>query len=315
MTRDMSSVPRFRYRRMARIAVPLGAAGATAVVGIAAYTARVINTAPKRTWRNDYVFTPWELQAPHEPVEFVAPDGVTLRGWWLANAESDKVIVCCTGHRGAKHELLGIGTALWRAGNTVLLFDFRGCGDSDPAPISLGHHEEQDVEAALTFARRRMPTARLGIVGYSMGGAIAILVAAFDTSIEVVVADSAFANIQGVIAFAYQHYRLPSGPITKVTDWITRWRYGYPFSAVRPVDAVARIAPRPLLIIHGGRDAVTPVDHAYQLFSAAGEPKELWIIPEARHCGAYFVDRQLYVERVAGFLADAFEGHPAAESA
>jgi fermentation-respiration switch protein FrsA (DUF1100 family) len=51
-----------------------------------------------------------------------------------------------------------------------------------------------------------------------------------------------------------------------------------------------------------------PVDHAHELFAAAGEPKELWIVPETRHCGAYFRERAEYVERVTRFFQRALPG-------
>ena len=86
---------------------------------------------------------------------------------------------------------------------------------------------------------------------------------------------------------------------------MTRWRYGYPFQAVRPLDAVAKIAPRPLLLIHGTADTVIPVVHSYRLYEAAGDPKELWIFEGAQHCGGYFADRPAYVQRVAEFFAKA----------
>jgi fermentation-respiration switch protein FrsA (DUF1100 family) len=53
---------------------------------------------------------------------------------------------------------------------------------------------------------------------------------------------------------------------------------------------------------------VTPVTHAEELYQAAGEPKELWIVPGTRHCGAYFVDRPAYVVRVGAFFARALGG-------
>lgn len=86
---------------------------------------------------------------------------------------------------------------------------------------------------------------------------------------------------------------------------MNRRRYGYPFAALRPVEAVGKIAPRPLLIIHGVADAVTPVEHARQLYAAAGELKELWVVEDAPRCGAYFADRPAYVARVAAFFARA----------
>jgi dipeptidyl aminopeptidase/acylaminoacyl peptidase len=235
----------------------------------------------------------------------VTDDGVTLRGWWFPRPESDHVVIAYTGHKGVKTDLLGISSGLWRAGNNVLIFDFRGCGESDLVPLSIGYHERRDLQAAARFAHERVARARLGLIGYSMGAAVSLLVAAGDADIRAVVADSAYATLTGVIAAAYRRRRLPAPPILALSDRYNGWRYGYRFGELRPVDIVGQLAPRPLLIIHGTRDAVTPVDHAYQLYAAAGEPKELWIAEGAHHCGAYFLDRQEYVARVADFFARA----------
>ena len=291
-----------RYPKSLRYALPLGGALVSGALGVAAYTTHALHAPRRRTWQDEFIFTPWEVQVPHERVEFAASDGVTLRGWWFPREETDHVVIACTGHRGAKHELLGIGSALWRAGNNVLLFDFRGCGDSDIAPLSLAHNELPDARAAIHFVRERLPSARVGMIGYSMGAAVSILVAADDPTVRVVVADSSFATIHDVIAHAFRRHRLPARPIVELTDLLNRWRHGYPLGAVRPVDAVGRLAPRPILIIHGGDDGITPVENAHRLFSAAGEPKEQWVVDGARHCGAYFADRQMYVERVTAFI-------------
>ena len=57
-----------------------------------------------------------------------------------------------------------------------------------------------------------------------------------------------------------------------------------------------------LLLIHGDRDSVIPVSHAHELFAAAAEPRELWIVPGVEHCGAYFADRPAYCRRAAEFF-------------
>jgi fermentation-respiration switch protein FrsA (DUF1100 family) len=275
----------------------------TGAIGVAALVARRINGTRRPGGMDDYVFSPWELEVPHEAVEFRADDGITLRGWWFPRPDTDRVIIGCPGHRRGKHDLLGIGSGLWRAGNNVLLFDFRGCWDSDPAPQSLAYKEIPDLRAAVRYAHGRVADARVGIVGYSMGAAVAILVAARDPSVSVVVADSSFATMREVIAQALRRRRFPAHPLLSLTDLYNRWHYGYPFAAVRPIDAVPRISPRPILLIHGGRDNVTPVQHAYQLYAAAGEPKELWVVEDAAHCGAYFVNRSQYVKKVSEFFA------------
>ncbi|MFZ2259310.1 MAG: alpha/beta hydrolase [Luteococcus japonicus] len=71
---------------------------------------------------------------------------------------------------------------------------------------------------------------------------------------------------------------------------------------MQPVDVVAEIAPRPLLIVHGTHDHVIPVEHAHRLADAAGDGCELRIVDGVDHCGAYFADRPGYIERAAGFL-------------
>jgi uncharacterized protein len=285
-----------------RYVTPFGVAALTGVLGVAAYTGRSLNTPRRHTWQDGYTFSPFEMQVPYEPVSFVTEDGVTIRGWWLPRAGSNRVVVACTGHRGAKHELLGIASGLWRAGDNVLLFDFRGCGESDAAPLSAGHNELPDARAAVRFAQERLPEGQIGLLGYSMGGAVAILVAATDPSVRAVVADSSYAAISDVIANAYRRRRLPAQPFLAVGDRYNGWRYGYRYAALRPVDAVGRLAPRPLLLIHGAADELTPVAHAQELYAAAGEPKGLWIVPDAPHCCAYFADREAYAARVAAFF-------------
>ena len=298
---------------MARQLQPLGYFGAFAGglaagrLGIAAYTTGRLNGPVRRTPASGYTFTPWEVQVTCERVAFPTDDGVTLRGWWLPQEGATHTIVACTGHRGAKSDLLGIGSGLWRAGNNVLLFDFRGCGESDLVPLSVGFHERRDLQAAIAFARSRTPDAPLGLIGYSMGAAVAIMVAAGDTGVGAVVADSSYAAIGDVIAAEYRRRRVPTFALLAASDRYNGWRYGYRFDALRPIDYVARIAPRPLLIIHGEQDDLTPVEHARRLCAAAGQPKECWIVPNASHCGGYFADREAYVARVADFFAQGLE--------
>lgn len=289
-----------------RLTLPLGGAVLAGMLGVAAYTAYTIN-GPRRRPAERYQFSPFEVAVEHEAVSFVTEDGITIRGWWFARPATPAVVIGLAGHRGRKADLLGIGSGLWRAGFNVLLFDYRGCGESDPGVQSLAHHELHDARAAVAYAHARLPDARLGVIGYSMGAALAIRLAAEQPTIRAVVADSPFATMRDVIAHAYQRRRVPTRPLLDLADALTRWRYGYPFEAVRPLDVVGRIAPRPLLLIHGTADDVIPVEHARRLYAAAGEPKELWECEGAPHCGAYFVDRPAYVARVAAFFRAALE--------
>jgi len=82
---------------------------------------------------------------------------------------------------------------------------------------------------------------------------------------------------------------------------------GADVARARPLEAIARIAPRPILLIHSADDdnATTPVEGARRLFAAAGEPKELWVAPRGGHVGAINAFPEEYRARVLAFFRDA----------
>ena len=78
--------------------------------------------------------------------------------------------------------------------------------------------------------------------------------------------------------------------------------YGVDFNAIKPVENVPEIAPRPILFIHGEKDDFTPLNHAYRLYEASQNPDDtLWIIPGADHVKAYVTSPTEYVDKVIAF--------------
>lgn len=250
-----------------------------------------------------YALSPFEVGVEADDVTLGAADGTRLAAWWMDRPDATRVVVVAHGHRGSKADMLGIGPGLWREGYAVMLVDFRGSGDSADGPQSLGHYEQQDLVAAIDWVAEHRPGCELSLVGFSMGAATSLLVAAADHRVARVVADSPFADMRGVIAFAAEHLRLPPVPLVGLVDHVTRLRYGYRFGDVAPVDVVDRIAPRPLLLVHGTDDHVIPVEHARRLAARAPHAR-LWVVEGVDHCGAYFADRPGYIRTVADFLRD-----------
>ncbi|MGQ9876708.1 MAG: alpha/beta hydrolase [Chloroflexus sp.] len=285
--------------------LPMALAGAFSLLGgvTAYYFSLRVSSSSRRTYLDSYTFTPWELEVPYEKVEFRSSDGLRLVGWWLPRPETNAVIVCSHGHNGRKDELLGIGSYCWRAGYNVLLFDYRGRGESDAWPKTLVSREVDDLLAALQYVRQRMPDAAIGVIGYSMGAAVGILATARDQSVRALVADSSFTTGDDVVADAVEKVlRVPLRPLVHLADTIVAWRHGYRFSQARPIDVIGQIAPRPVFLIHGVDDSLVPVCHVRQLYAAAREPRLVWEIPGAEHCGGYFVDRVGYCRRVVEFF-------------
>lgn len=291
-----------------------GAAAATAAV--ATYVVAVLTRPTQATASDDYTFSPFELGIPFEDVTFMPEAGDHyVRGWWLPQPETRRVIIACTGYRAKRSDLLGISSALWRAGNNVLLFDFHGHGAGLGAPVTLGYRELDDFLGALDYTLRRVPGAQVGVIGYSMGAAVAIRGTARRPEVRALVADSSFATHEGEVRYTVNKgMHLPPAAarvVAQAAEPLLRWRAGYRHTDVEPLRDIARVAPRPLLLIHATADDMIPVEDAYRLFEAAGEPKALWVDDGASHCGVYFVDRERYCARVAGFFHEHLAAVPA----
>lgn len=277
----------------------------SALVGVGLYIVDTI-TRPRRIegFADLYTFTPFELNLPAEEVTFPSLQGShQVGGWYIPHPQATATIIICPGYRGRRSDVLGMSGQLWKAGYNVLAFEYYGHGTVVGERITLGYREINDFLGAVAYAKQRAPQTRLGVVGYSMGAAVTIMGTARAPEIEVLVADSAFATHRSAVEYSVRHtLHLPFALFDWITDLLLFWRAGYHFNQVEPLRDVSRIAPRPLMIIHGLHDSLVNPQDGIDLYEAAGEPKELWLLPDVDHCGAYFADRIVYTKRVISFL-------------
>ena len=261
-------------------------------------------TPPRPTMLDDFTFTPFEFQADYEDVELVTADGINFGAWHFRQPGSPQTIVISGGHKGQRQGALGIAVALWRKGFNVVLYSYRGMPGSDRAPITFGIKEVLELQAAIAFARKRIPNARIGLLGYSMGAVVSLLGAAGEPGVQALVLDSPFSDLRKLlIENVRSSSKLPGTPFVWLAGLMFWLRTHCFLSACRPIDVLSSLEPRPLFFIHGGADAITNVNHSRTLYDAYRGPREIWIVQGAPHTGAYFADRPLYVERVAGFFA------------
>lgn len=173
------------------------------------------------------------------------------------------------------------------AGFATLLFNFRGAGLSEGDFDMPGW--TRDVTAAIDYLSTidAIDSSRLYLMGFSGGAAACIYRAAYDTRVAAVVSCASPAHFGDLFEG------------TALNGCLTRWReigiirdpsfphdmdrWAAGFREVAPVAHVNRIAPHPILFLHGDADEVVPVAHARQLFEAAGEPRQLTIIPGGAH--------------------------------
>ena len=271
---------------------------------VAAYVVEMITHPKKAMFGDSYTFSPYEFDLPAEEVVFPPRYGdYQVRGWYIPRPGATTTILVCPGYRTEMSNVLGMSALLWKAGHNVLAFEYYGHGKVVGRSVTLGFREINDFLGAVAYAKERDPRARLGVVAYSMGAAVAIMSCARDTSVEALVLDSAFATHRSAVDYNFRHvFHLPSAPFVWIADYLLWWRAGYRFSQVEPLRDIGRIAPRPIMLIHSLKDSIVDPHDASLLYAAAGEPKELWLVPAEDHCGAYFTDRATYTAKVIGFF-------------
>ncbi len=294
---------RHRGRRiMAGIAVLLLAA--LVVVGYVAWTA---STKLISLPRERIVGTPARYHLTYRDVSFRSGDGTQLRGWFVpaATPRPAPVLVLSHGRGTSREEFLTKLPVFHRHGFALLAFDYRACGQSGGTYTTAGDKETADLVAAVGFARRQpgVDAGRVAVVGQSQGAAVALLAAARDPDIHAVVEDSGFASLTQVIAYNFREEAgLPAFPFAPATILLAELRAGGDVGRVAPIKVIGRVAPRPVLVIHGLADTKVRPDQGEQLYAAARSPKAEWLVPRAGHVRAFDVDPAGYERRVVGFL-------------
>jgi dipeptidyl aminopeptidase/acylaminoacyl peptidase len=303
---DSGAAPLLRYALLTTAAT-LGLSGAAAALVSALSGFLVYQYARARgQWGTDEP----PAGAAEEVTFESAEDQMRISGWFFdaQDSEPGPAIVLCHGVWTGRRECLPLALRFRAAGYNVLCFDFRAHGLSDGRFTSVGHLETNDVIGAVQYLKQRpeVDPKRIGVVGFSMGAAATIQAAARCTDIAAVVADSAYASFVDAARYCFRVVtRVPQFPMATIALQWAKWIVHVDASQLRPVDVIARISPRPILLTHGVLDEIVPVRHAHTLFKAAEEPKELWIVPDAHHVGARDLDPEGYFERVERFMRQA----------
>lgn len=236
----------------------------------------------------------------YEDVTFTAADGITLRGWYIPpEPERGAVIILAHGYAHNRLTLLPEAQILAENGYGVLLFDFRGHGESDDALVTIGDHERRDLDAAVNFVAAQPGVVKIGAIGFSMGAATLAQVAARDDRLGAVVIEAAFPILADEIRYRSRAF----GPLSQIPALRVVRRAGVDVDGVRPVDDLCGISPRPVLLIYGELDADVPPGTPQAMFDAACDPAELWIIEGATHQNYTAVVPEEYATRLLSFFS------------
>ncbi|KAB2639307.1 MAG: alpha/beta fold hydrolase [Verrucomicrobia bacterium] len=244
---------------------------------------------------HDVPATPKDWGLKYEDVNFPSKDGTHLHAWFMpAQGKAAKAtVVFSHGNTGSIGHHLGFVMWFAEAGYNVLTYDYRGFGASGGTVDRRGMLD--DVRAAFDYVSKRpdVNANRLISYGHSLGGAksLAALGEAPVKGLRAVITDAAFASY---LAMA----QTMAGQVgaNLVTD---EWA---------PQDAIHKIAPVPLLIVHGTKDELVPVAQGHLLFKLAGEPKTLFEVKDGHHGDALVRNHGAYRKKLLAWLDAALKG-------
>ncbi len=227
--------------------------------------------------------SPAHLGLRFEPVSFDTEDGETLDGWWIPAEPERAVLLFCHGNAGNISHRLESVEVFHRLGLSVLLFDYRGYGQSTGRPSEAGLYRDGEAAWRYLTQTRRIDSLDVVLFGRSLGGAVATYLAAQHRTGALIV-ESAFTSVPDVAA---RHY--PFLPVRA----LARSRF----------DNLGRIATvqTPLLVIHSRHDEIIPFEHGQRLFEAALSNKAFLEI-EGGHNDGFLVSAARYRDAIDAFL-------------
>ncbi len=222
---------------------------------------------------------------PLEDVWFKAADGTRLFGWYVQASAQAPVLLWCHGNAGNITHRLGNLAQLFRLGFSVFLFDYRGYGRSHGQPSEAGLY--RDAVAAysyLTTVRKYLPK-QLVVFGRSLGSAVAGHVVAQQPAAGLIL-ESSFPSVEHMARTHY--FGLPA-------HWLLRARFDLA-SHLKKVKI-------PLLVIHGDRDRIVPIQLGKEVYEKANGPKDFYLVSGAGHNDVTMVGGRPYFQRIKTFIA------------
>ena len=237
---------------------------------------------------------------PAESISLPSESGSVVAGWHVKAPLSHGVVVLVHGIGGSRLSMLDRARWLYAEGYSIVSIDLQGHGASPGTHITIGYLEQHDVRTAVEYARRQHPGEPIGVLGVSLGGASALL--ASPLGIDALVIESVFPDIRRAV-----HNRVGArlGMLSHLPAELLlvqmKPRFGIDPDEICPIQCLPNI-DCPVLIMSGAADLHTTVSETKEMFQAASEPKQLWLVDGAAHVDLMQAAPSEYKTRVITFL-------------
>jgi len=218
------------------------------------------------------------LQIGAVELTFPSLDGTRLSAWWLAPAGATTATLFLHGNAGNATHRFPTMIEIASAGSAVLMLDYRGYGRSEGRPTEVGLY--RDARAAFDVLRAKVAVP-IVLHGESLGTAFAAKLAG-EVECAGLILEAPFPSARAVA----QRVLPGLGPLLV-------WGFN--------TEASIRKVACPVLVIHGERDEVIDRELGRQVYEAAPEPKDFWLVPGAGHNDLAAMAGPLYRGRLRSF--------------
>ncbi|WP_424245045.1 pimeloyl-ACP methyl ester carboxylesterase [Elusimicrobium posterum] len=253
--------------------------------------------------RKPVTIFPDQFNLAFENIRFRTEDNIEIKGWFIPKEDSNKTIFLMHGWGMNKGDILKNTSFLHEIGFNLVYFDFRAMGESGGTISSIGYLETRDLEAALEHIKKTRPWAceNIGFYGISMGATVAIYVAAKLKNVKCIVSEATYYSFNRVVArWAWINRRIPYFPVIPLVLYFMRRKLKFNPQVYSPAYNISDINA-PIFIVHGRHDNLVPAINATYLYKNAKIPKELWLIPGAKHNQSAEVGGPEYKYRLSEF--------------
>lgn len=216
-------------------------------------------------------------------------------------------LILLHGLNGRKENMLPFAERFAAAGFRCVVYDSRAHGDSSGTRVTYGAREADDLhrvlEAAKTLAGPK-GLGPVGLLGYSLGGAVCLQAQPGIPEVLALCSISAFAELEPVMTEQADHLWNGAGsPLLPIVRLETRLQAGFDPWSIRPVEAASRITC-PVLLVHGSKDALVPVDQVQRLATALGKNcRDTILVPSGTHGTVFTEGGEALWQRMAVFFA------------
>ena len=227
--------------------------------------------------------TPGDIGLDFESVTLDTSDNEQLHAWFVPADLARGTLLFCHGNAGnISHRLESI-RLFHELGLSVLIFDYRGYGQSSGKPTETGTYRDAGAAWQYLVEQRGIPPQRIILFGRSLGASIAAELASRQAAAGVIL-ESAFTSVPDVAAKFY--------------PWLpVRWMSRYQYNTLKKLADIHS----PVLIVHSRDDEIIPYTHGENLFAAASEPKQFLQL-RGGHNDGFMVSGDGYVRELDVFL-------------